>query len=233
MITIHKSHERGHSQLGWLNSYHTFSFGNYYDPKFMGFGHLRVINEDTVKPGYGFGKHPHHNMEIISYVISGTLEHKDSMGNGSLIKAGEIQKMSAGTGVEHSEYNPSATENLHFLQIWIIPEQQQLTPSYEQKMITQERNKLILIGSQTGTATAIKIQQDINLFAGYLTTNYSLKHTFINHRVGWLQLIKGKITLNNQLLSSGDGAAITNEDTITIACSEDAEFLLFDLTSSS
>ncbi|WP_131782436.1 pirin family protein [Legionella gresilensis] len=231
MITTYKSNKRGHSQLGWLDSYHTFSFGSYYDPKFMGFGHLRVINEDTVKPGYGFGKHPHHNMEIISYVISGTLEHKDSMGNGSLIKAGEIQKMSAGTGVEHSEYNLSTTENLHFLQIWIIPEQKQLTPSYEQKIITQEKNKLILIGSPAGTTTAIKIQQDVNLFTAYFESNYSLKYTFLSHRAGWLQLIKGKITLNNHLLIAGDGAAITNENTIVIVCLEDAEFLLFDLVS--
>ncbi|WP_419419225.1 pirin family protein [Legionella sp. D16C41] len=229
MITIRKSQDRGRSQFSWLNSYHTFSFANYYDPQFMGFGHLRVINEDTVAPGYGFGKHPHHNMEIISYVVSGALEHKDSMGNGSVIKPGEIQKMSAGTGIEHSEYNPSTTEPLHFLQIWIIPAKQQLPPDYSQKVINKEANKLLLIGSPEETKHAIKINQNINFFAAYLNANHTIKHNFSSNRIGWLQLIKGKITLNNELLNLGDGAAIFKEDSITITCLEEAELLLFDL----
>lgn len=229
MIIIRKSSDRGNSRINWLNSYHTFSFADYYDQNFMGFGSLRVINEDTVQPGYGFNKHPHHNMEIISYVIQGSLEHKDSMGTGSVITPGEIQKMSAGTGVEHSEFNHSKTELLHFLQIWIIPEKQQLQPSYEQKTIPQEKNKFLLIGSEKGGEQAISICQDVTLFVAYLTQNNSIQHSFAKERNGWLQLVKGKINLNKQTLSAGDGAAIIDEERIEIICEENAELLLFDL----
>jgi len=229
MIFIRNSSDRGNSKMDWLNSYHTFSFGSYYDPKYMSFGKLRVINEDTVKPGNGFGKHSHDNMEIISYVIEGSLSHKDSMGTGSEIKPGEIQCMSAGTGIEHSEFNNSQTELLHFLQIWIIPEKQKLPPSYEQKIIPQERNKFILIGSNEDKDNAITIHQNVNLFVSYLTKNNKLSYTFEKGRKGWIQLIKGKITLNNQLLSAGDGAAIKDEDNIEITCIENAELLFFNL----
>lgn len=229
MILIRKSNDRGNSKTDWLDSFHTFSFGHYHDPNFMGFGYLRVINEDTVQPGNGFGKHPHNNMEIISYVIDGSLEHKDSMGTGSVIQPGEIQRMSAGTGVEHSEFNHSKTDLLHFLQIWIIPEKKQLTPSYEQKIIPKENNKLILIGSRDGKDNAITIHQDIKLFSAYLIKNNLISYKFENNRTGWLQLIKGKINLNNQLLSAGDGAAIKNANHIEITCVENAELLLFDL----
>lgn len=229
MIIIRKGSDRGNSRIEWLNSFHTFSFADYYDQNFMGFCSLRVINEDTVQPGFGFGKHPHNNMEIISYVIEGSLEHKDSMGTGSVIKPGEIQRMSAGTGVEHSEFNHSKTELLHFLQIWIIPDKKQLQPSYEQKTIPQEKNKFLLIGSHNGGEHAITIHQDVKLFIAYLTQNNSIHHQFEKGRKGWLQVVKGKINLNKQSLSAGDGAAITGEDRIEIVCEQNAELLLFDL----
>lgn len=229
MITIRKSAHRGNTQTDWLNSLHTFSFADYYDPQFMGFGTLRVINEDTVKPDNGFGAHAHNNMEIVSYVIEGALEHKDSMGTGSIIKPGEIQRMSAGTGVRHSEFNPSKEAPVHFLQIWIIPEKQQQPPSYEQKTIPKEDNKLILIGSPDGGTNTITIHQNVKLFSAHLTKNNSIQYAFEKNRKGWVQLIKGKITLNAESLSAGDGAAITDENTIQIACAEDTELLMFDL----
>jgi redox-sensitive bicupin YhaK (pirin superfamily) len=229
MIQIRKNHDRGNSKIGWLNSYHTFSFSEYYDSKFMGFGNLRVINEDTVQAGYGFGKHPHSDMEIISYVIDGSLEHKDSMGTGSIIKPGDIQRMSAGTGVEHSEFNPSQTEAVHFLQIWIIPEKRGLAADYEQKAIARSSNKLILIGARDGRDGAVTIHQDVELYAAYLTQKAVIAYEFKPGRHGWLQLIKGSLDLNGELLSAGDGAAITDENKITMQCLQDAEFLLFDL----
>ena len=229
MITIRKSDDRGRGQHGWLNSYHTFSFANYYDPKFMGFGSLRVINEDTVQAANGFGKHPHDNMEIISYVVEGSLEHKDSMGTGSVIKPGEIQIMSAGTGVEHSEFNHSKTDPLHFLQIWIIPEKMGLKPSYQQKTIHKFNNELILIGSHDEHAGAVTIHQDINLYAAYLTKEDSLEYLIKNDRMVWVQLIKGKMNLNGHEIFAGDGVSIQDEKKMTLDCLEDAEFLLFDL----
>ncbi len=229
MIYIRKNLDRGKSQTNWLTSFHTFSFGSYYDPAFMGFGSLRVINEDTVQAGAGFGKHPHDNMEIISYLVAGSLEHQDSMGTGSIIKPGEIQIMTAGTGIKHSEFNHSKTELLHFLQIWIIPEEPSLNPRYQQKTIKKEQNKFILIGSRDTRDDAVTIHQDVNLYAAYLTQNHTLDYTFQDKRIGWIQLIKGKITINAQELSSGDGAAIQHEN-IHIQCTEDAEFLFFDLS---
>jgi redox-sensitive bicupin YhaK (pirin superfamily) len=229
MITIRKAQERGKTELSWLESYHSFSFASYYDPKFMGFGTLLVINEDRVQPGAGFGGHGHKEMEIISYVVSGTIEHKDSMGTGSVIKHGEIQRMSAGSGIRHSEFNPSNSELLHFLQIWISPKETNLRPSYEQKTIQQERNKLILIGSPKGGEHAIVIHQDVDLFVGYLDKNHLIDYFFPANNKGWLQLIKGKITINGQLLAAGDGVSISDENKIKINCLEEAEFLLFDL----
>jgi len=229
MIIIRKSLERGHSELGWLDSFHTFSFSNYHDSRYMGFGNLRVINQDTVQPGNGFGRHAHQNMEIISYVIDGALEHKDSMGTGSIVKPGEIQRMSAGSGVEHSEFNHSKDKPLQFLQIWILPNKQSIPPSYEQKSIPQEKNKLILIGSSESSNSAILIHQDVKLFAAYMTSKQSLEYDFAKGRKGWLQLIKGKITLTDKILKAGDGAAIADEETIKIICEEDTEFLFFDL----
>lgn len=229
MIIIRKDNQRGHSQIDWLNSFHTFSFGEYFDSNFMGFGNLRVINEDTVQPAQGFGRHPHKNMEIISYVIQGALEHKDSLGTGSVIRPGEIQRMSAGTGVTHSEFNHSKTDPLHFLQIWIIPKDQNISPSYEQKTIPAIKNQWVLIGSSEGSADAIKIHQDVELYSAQCSANHSLEYIFKNDRIGWLQVVNGKITLNNELLTTGDGAAIQNEKKLKINCIEDAEFLFFDM----
>ncbi|MBA3661103.1 MAG: pirin family protein [Gammaproteobacteria bacterium] len=229
MIYIRKSNARGRSQLTWLDSFHTFSFGEYYDESFMGFGSLRVINEDTVKPSMGFGKHPHNNMEIISYVIEGALEHQDSMGTGSVIKPGEIQRMSAGTGVEHSEFNHSKSNALHFLQIWIIPEKQGLKPSYEQITIPKENNKLILIGSRHAQNGSMTINQDIALYVAYLSPPHRIDYEIKKKRGVWIQLVKGDLILNGQSLSAGDGATVFDENMIEIEALTDSELLLFDL----
>ncbi len=226
MIYIRKNTDRGKSQLNWLSSCYTFSFADYYDPQFMGFSSLRVINEDTVKPDFGFDRHPHNNMEIISYVIEGALEHKDSMGTGSVIRPGEIQKMSAGTGVEHSEFNHSKTDPLHFLQIWIIPEKQNVEPSYQQIKISQTDNQLILIGSNHDKDNVIKIHQDVSLYVAYMTPGHEIDYSLPSVHIAWLQLIKGEIQLNTHEMSAGDGAAIQDKN-IKIACSKKAEFLLF------
>jgi len=229
MISIRKSSERGNSHLGWLNSFHTFSFSDYYDPDFMGWGSLRVINEDTIQPGMGFGRHPHRNMEIISYVVEGELAHKDSMGTGSVIRPGEIQRISAGTGVEHSEFNHSQSERLHFLQIWIMPEENGIEPSYQQIKIPKQFNRLFLIGSREGKDDVIKIHQDVKLYAAYTTEESFIPYELDENRLGWVQLIKGKIDLNGHSLSAGDGAALMNESHIEMRCAAGTEFLLFDL----
>ena len=227
MIQVRKSSERGHTNISWLNSYHTFSFGEYHDPEHIGFASLRVVNEDTVQPGNGFSTHAHKDMEIISYVIEGELSHQDSMGTGSVIKPGEIQRMSAGTGVEHSEFNNSA-EPLHFLQIWIHPERTGIAPSYEQKSITKVLNKFILIGSRGNYEQAIIIHQHVDLYVAYMTANNTLEYIFKkNHKV-WIQVVKGRLDVNGVEFSQGDGAAITHEDMLRIGCVEDGEFLLFD-----
>jgi len=231
MIIVRKADNRGLSHINWLKSYHTFSFGEYYDPNFIGFGNLRVINEDKVQPGKGFGTHSHQDMEIISYVVEGLLEHKDSMGTGSIIKPGEIQKMSAGLGVSHSEFNHSKNDIVHFLQIWIIPNKLGISPSYEQKTIpTSKINELILIGSTQGGANIVTIHQDVDLYVAYITKGNSIKHIF-KRNSGWLQLVKGQIEVNGNLLLPGDGAAIQDEPTVEIKCIEGAECLLFDLAS--
>lgn len=230
MISIRKASNRGLTQIDWLKSFHTFSFGEYYDPNHMGFGTLRVINEDRVKPGMGFGTHQHRDMEIISYVISGTLEHKDSMGTGSIIKPGEIQRMSAGKGVAHSEFNASQTEPVHFLQIWITPALKDLKPSYEQKTLPQDKfNELLMIGSEKGGRHAIIIHQKAELYVAYLKAQGSVTHEFKQHHKGWLQLIKGQVSINEKILHEGDGAGFLIAGSVTIIGVEDAEFLLFDL----
>lgn len=229
MIYIRKSNERGNTRIDWLNSYHTFSFGNYYDPGFMGFASLRVINDDIIQPGFGFGRHPHDNMEIITYVVEGALEHNDSMGTGSVIKPGEIQIMSAGTGIEHSEFNHSKTDKLHLLQIWIIPDKSNLTPSYQQEKIKKVNNQFVLIGSKEKAEGVVLINQNVKLYAAYLTKNHELDYPLENGRVGWLQLIKGKLKLNNHEISAGDGVAIQGEK-IHLTCLEDAELLFFNLS---
>ena len=229
MINIRKNSERGITQLEWLESFHTFSFSDYYDSRFIRFSSLRVINEDTIHPSTGFGRHPHHDMEIITYVVEGSLEHKDNMGSGSIIRPGEIQRMSAGSGIEHSEYNHSSSDRLHLLQIWILPEEKNLKPNYEQKTYPQNKNEFILIGARDGGENAVTIHQDVELYVAHLTQNKSIQYDFQTQRSGWIQLIKGQIDLNGLKLSAGDGASITGEHKIEIKCIVDAELIFFNL----
>lgn len=229
MITIRKAEERGHANYGWLDTYHTFSFAQYYDPQQIDFRSLRVINEDKVLGGKGFHTHGHQDMEILTYVLAGELEHQDSLGTGSVIRHGEIQRMSAGTGIKHSEFNHSATNLLHLLQIWIIPDQKNLEPSYEQKAIAFSPHTLQLIASPTGAGNAVKVHQDVNLYAGILPPDQSLTHSLAPSRYGWLQVARGQITLNGVHLQAGDGAAISEETSLAIQSLEDSEILLFDL----
>lgn len=235
MLTLRRAQHRGHANHGWLDTNHTFSFANYYDPEHMGFGALRVINEDRVAPGGGFGAHPHRDMEIISYVLDGALEHRDSLGNGSVIRPGEVQRMSAGTGIVHSEYNPSQTESMHFFQIWIEPSQPELEPGYEQKTIDPEksRGQLLLIASpedfQAKGEDAVVIHQDVRLYAARLSAGDEISHTLEAGRRGWLQLAQGAVTLNGEGLGDSDGAAVSGETDLVIRADRDTELLLFDL----
>jgi redox-sensitive bicupin YhaK (pirin superfamily) len=231
MLAIRHAEERGLANFGWLNSRHTFSFGQYYDPKHMGFGPLRVINEDRVQPGKGFDTHGHEDMEIISYVIEGALEHKDSMGNGSIIRPGDVQRMSAGTGVRHSEYNPSDTEPVHFLQIWLLPEVQGIEPSYEQKQFpTEDRRGLWrLVGSREGSEGSIKIHQDADLYATLLDEGMTITHELLEGRKGWLQIVGGTVQLDEQQLYPGDGVAFEGPLELTVTGTSEAEALLFDM----
>ncbi len=231
MISVRPADQRGHFDHGWLDTYHTFSFADYYDPRNMGFRSLRVINEDRVAGGRGFGTHPHRDMEIITYVVEGALEHKDSMGNGSPITPGEVQRMSAGTGVAHSEYNGSKSDPVHLLQIWILPERQGMTPSYEQKRFPPEerRGRLRLIGSRDAREGAVTIHQDVELYAGLLEPGEKTAHALAENRHAWVQMIRGEITLNGKTLNAGDGAAVTAETSLEFAGVASAEFLLFDL----
>ena len=231
MIQIRRGNERGHANLGWLDTYHTFSFDTYYDPQFMGFRHLRVINEDRVAAGRGFPTHPHRDMEIITYILEGALQHRDSMGTGSVIRPGEVQRMSAGTGVTHSEQNASTTDPVHLLQIWILPEKKGITPSYEQTTFeTPElEGRLTLVGSNNPSGHAVTINQNVQLYAGILRTGQSATHSFAPGRHGWLQIARGKADLNGRELAAGDGAAIAEGTAITIAAKDDSEVLLFDL----
>jgi quercetin 2,3-dioxygenase len=231
MITIRSSEDRGHFDFGWLNTYHSFSFGDYYDPRFMGFRDLRVINEDRVRQGRGFPTHPHRDMEIISYVLEGALEHRDSMGNGSVIRPGEVQRMSAGTGVAHSEKNHSQNDAAHFLQIWIIPNEQGLAPGYEQKMYSDEekRGRLRLIASPDGRDGSVTVHQDTNLYAGLLDSGQDVAHPLAPGRHAWLQVARGMVAVNGQQLKQGDGASISEEQSLKIEGLEPSEILLFDL----
>lgn len=231
MIQIRKANERGKVNMGWLNSLHTFSFGHYFDPDHMGFGNLRVINEDRVQPGKGFGTHGHQDMEIISYVIDGGLEHRDSLGNGSVIRPGDVQRMTAGTGVQHSEFNHSVDDLVHFLQIWILPEEKGLEPGYEEKRFEREEklDRLRLVGSQNGRDGSVKIHQDVDLYASVLTAGTELNHVFADGRKGWLQVVRGDVSVGGTALTAGDGAAITDADTASIVADSEAEILLFDM----
>ena len=231
MINLRPARERGHAEHGWLDSHHTFSFADYHDPRQMGFRALRVINEDRVAPGRGFGTHPHRDMEIISYVIEGAIEHKDSMGTGSVIRPGDVQRMSAGTGVLHSEYNASPSVPVHFLQIWILPEKANLPPSYEQKSFPEDerRGRLRLVAARDGRDGAITVHQDVTLYAAILAPGEVVRHPLASGRHAWVQMVRGAIELGGQELHAGDGAAVSDEAELVLRASEPSELLLFDL----
>jgi redox-sensitive bicupin YhaK (pirin superfamily) len=232
MLTIRRSDERGHADHGWLDSRHTFSFANYYDPKHTGFRTLRVINEDCVAPGAGFPTHPHRDMEIISYVLEGGLEHRDSMGNGSVIRPGEVQRMSAGTGVTHSEYNDSQDDPVRFLQIWILPATKGGPPGYEQKQFGDERRgRLRLVASADGREGSVRINQDASLYASLLDAGEQVEHGLAPDRHAWLQLVSGAVELSGERLTAGDGAAISanGAQSLSIKAAQGSELLLFDL----
>ena len=231
MITRRPAGERGVSHLGWLDSRHTFSFGEYHDPEHMGFRTLRVINDDRVIEGAGFGRHPHRDMEIFSYVVTGRLAHEDSLGTGATVGAGEVQKMSAGTGILHSEFNPSPTDPLRFLQVWIVPERRGLRPSYEQRAFddADKRGRLKLIGSRDGTGGSIAFHQDVAIYASILGDGEAVDHRPAAGRGVWLQVVRGAVVVNGQPLAEGDGAAIVDEAAITIRGASESEVLLFDL----
>lgn len=228
---IHDRNARGRSQIGWLDSYHTFSFSNFYDPNRMGFRSLRVINDDRVAPGAGFGTHGHRDMEILTYVLEGAIEHKDSLGNGSVIRPGEAQIMSAGTGIMHSEYNHSETEPVHFLQIWILPNQQGIQPRYEQKAfpLEERRGKLRLIAAKDARDGAVKVYQDVDLYTSVLSAGDVVNYHVQPHRYAWLQIAQGIASLNGEELRAGDGVQINGEEQLEISTNIGAEILLFDL----
>lgn len=231
MLVIRKSKERGHADHGWLKSKHTFSFANYYDPQHMGFSDLRVINEDWIAGGTGFGAHPHRDMEIISYVASGALKHQDSMGNKTVIKPGEVQRMSAGTGVVHSEHNNSEVDDAHLFQIWIMPEKQSITPGYGQKDFSSqiETQDKVLVVSKDGRDDSIGINQDADLYISRLGKDREIKHEIRDGRKVWIQVVKGNLTINGKDLESGDALQVENEKLLSIHSNLDSEILLFDL----
>ena len=231
MIELRPGAERGHAEHGWLNSFHSFSFADYYDPRHMGFGPLRVINEDRVQAGMGFGTHGHRDMEIITYILSGRLEHKDNMGNGSIIVPGDVQRMSAGRGVMHSEYNPSPERPVHFLQIWIQPNRQGVKPSYEQKRIDGDlkRGRLALIASPDGRDGSVMIHQDAYVYATRLDGNESVTHRVEPGRRAYVHVARGKVRVNGKPLIAGDAAKISEESAVTLDAGDHAEALVFDL----
>jgi hypothetical protein len=231
MITIRRAEARGHAQHGWLDSHHTFSFANYYDPRHMGFRALRVINEDRVAEGRGFGTHAHDNMEIVSYVLSGALKHNDSMGTGSIIRPGDVQRMSAGTGVSHSEYNASNQEAVHFLQIWLLPSRRGITPSYEQKTFSPEekQGRLRRVASPDGADGSVTIHTDAVLYAGVFAAGERAELALASGRHAWVQIARGKVRVNGHDLVAGDGAALSEESAVRIEGTESGEVLVFDL----
>ncbi|MCP5432995.1 MAG: pirin family protein [Alphaproteobacteria bacterium] len=230
MITLRPAGERGHADHGWLDTRHSFSFANYYDPEHMGYGPLRVINEDRVAGGGGFPPHPHRDMEILTYVLEGALEHRDSMGNGSVIRPGEVQRMSAGTGVVHSEMNPSAEDSVHLLQIWILPERAGLRPSYEQRAFDLSGGGLTLLASREAREGSVAIHRDVDLYAARLGPGGAVGHSFAPGRIGWLQVARGNVDLDGKRLEAGDGAAIADLAEVKLAADEaGAELLLFDM----
>ena len=231
MIAVRRSNDRGAVNMGWLNAKHSFSFGNYYDPDHMGFGPLRVINEDRIEPSQGFGTHGHKDMEIVTYIIEGALEHKDSMGNGSVIRRGDVQRMTAGTGVMHSEFNHSAEVQTHLLQIWLLPEESGLAPGYEDRTFAEadKKNQLRLIVSRDARDGSLQINQDADVFASVLETGASLTHQLRDSRSAWVQVIRGQVALNSEKLDAGDGASVSKSCELEMTALEEAEFLLFDM----
>lgn len=231
MLQIRKSADRGPAEFGWLSSRHSFSFGHYHDPAHMGFGPLRVINEDKVQPGMGFGTHGHQDMEIISYVLDGALEHKDSLGTGSVIRYGDVQRMSAGTGVQHSEFNHSRSEQVHFLQIWIIPDRARIEPSYEEKHFDADskRGKLRLIASSDARDGSVLVHQDVSIFASILDGDDRLEHPLAPGRLGYVHVARGTLTVNGIALEAGDALKLADEGSVVLEAGKDAEILLFDL----
>lgn len=231
MLQIRKSNDRGHANHGWLNTYHTFSFASYRDPRHMGFRSLRVMNEDWVAPGQGFGTHPHQDMEIVTYVLEGALEHKDSMGNGEVLRPGEFQRMTAGTGITHSEFNPSPTEPVHLYQIWLFPSEKGLEPSYEQRRFPESdrHNKLQLVASPSGEHGSLLIHQDARIYLGNLDKGSQIHQQFASGRHAWLQVLRGSVTVNGQRLETSDGVAVSDEAELAIQAAENAEIMLFDL----
>jgi redox-sensitive bicupin YhaK (pirin superfamily) len=231
MITVRRSNERGHFDHGWLNTYHTFSFDQYYDRRYMGFRNLRVINEDFVAPGRGFPKHGHRDMEIITYILEGALKHEDSMGNGSVIRPGDVQRMTAGTGVRHSEQNASDTERVHLLQIWILPHTVELEPGYEQKAFNEDerRGRLRLIASEDGREGSVLVHQDVSLFASVLSSGQEVEQTIDPLRYAWIQVARGSVEVNDEKADQGDGLVVAGESNLRIRAQQDAELLLFDL----
>ena len=231
MMTIRQASDRGHAQHGWLDSHHTFSFADYYDPRNMGFRNLRVINEDRVAPGQGFGRHPHRDMEIISYVIDGALEHKDSMGTGAVIRPGDVQRMSAGTGVTHSEFNGSKSDPVHFLQIWLMPAERGIAPGYEQKTFTaaDKQGRLRLVASPDGRDGSITVHTDADLYAGLFAAGEQATHTLESGRHAWVQVVRGTVRVNGKELKAGDGASLSGEPSVQVEGVDSAEVLVFDL----
>lgn len=230
MITIRRSGDRGLADFGWLRSRHTFSFGHYHDPQFMGHGPLRVINEDRVNPGAGFDQHGHRNMEILSWVLEGALRHQDSLGTTSVIRPGELQRMTAGTGVTHSEFNASDREPVHFLQIWILPAKDELKPGYEQRAFTDLDGALRLVASGHPRDGAVKIHQDADLYVARLGPGAAATHALKPGRLGWVQVARGSVRLGDETLQQGDGAALEDEAAVTLQAGDAAEVLLFDMT---
>jgi redox-sensitive bicupin YhaK (pirin superfamily) len=230
MMIIRKSNERGHAEHGWLDSYHTFSFADYYDPQWLGFRTLRVINDDLIMPGMGFGTHPHRDMEIISYVLGGALQHRDSMGNGRVIKAGEFQYMAAGTGVEHSEFNPSQKEATRLLQIWIMPDKKGVAPRYaERNLAKAETGKLHLVASKTGRSGSMEIHQDADVLLAKLEAGQNVKHPLAAGRHAWVHVAEGEVRLNGKPLAAGDAAGTSEESALEIAAAKASQVLVFDL----
>jgi len=231
MLQVRKAGERGHFDHGWLNTYHTFSFADYVDPQHMGFRTLRVMNEDRVAPGQGFGMHGHRDMEIVTYVLEGALEHQDSMGNGEVQKPGEFQRMSAGTGIMHSEFNPSESELVHFYQIWLLPERRGLVPSYEQKRFSEDerRNRLRLVASPDGAEGSLSVRQDARIYLASVLDGKSASHALDAGRYAWLQVLRGEVALNGTNLGTSDGVAVSDERQLSITAKGNAEIMLFDL----